>query len=783
MGRSRRVTCLLLGTLLSSGVGVVRARETGAGSVAGRVTDATGAVLPGVAVEARPEGGGAPRTTGADASGDYRIEGLAAGAWEVSFHLPNFASAVRHEVTVRPGTETRLDTTLALRLTAQVMVSAPATFRDLSTVTSDSELLGIATSASTGVVTGPEIQERPVARPGDLAERVPGVIISQHSGEGKANQYYVRGFNIDHGTDLALSVAGMPVNLPTNGHGQGYADLNFVIPELVGSIQYKKGTYYAEEGDFSAAGAIHMNYLNVLDRPIARVEAGGYGYRRALFAASPRLGGASLLAAVELGRNDGPWVRPDDFRKINGVLRYSRGTAQSGLSLTALFYDARWDSTDQVPVRAIESGQIPRFGTIDPTDGGESHRHSLSAAWQRGSARALTRVEGFVSEYGMNLFSNFTYFLSDPENGDQFEQRDDRWLSGVKASRLWVLGGADRPTELTAGLQLRYDDISPVGLYLTRARARLATTREDVVRQGSASLYVQADTQWTSKVRAVVGMRGDLYHVDVDASDPANSGTQTATRPSPKLSLALGPWGRTELYANYGWGFHSNDARGATITRDPSTGEPAEPVDPLVRARGAELGVRTLAVPGFHGTAALWGLDIDSELLFVGDAGTTEPSRPSQRRGVELTAEYSPRPWLELDASYAYSRARFTDDDPAGDRIPGAIEGVFAAGVTVQALRRWSGSLRVRWFGERPLVEDDSVRSQSSTLFNADLAFHVRPGWSIQASVFNLFDAEVADVDYFYASRLPGEPFEGVDDIHTHPSAPRTFRIGLVASF
>ena len=264
---------------------------------------------------------------------------------------------------------------------------------------------------------------------------------------------------------------------------------------------------------------------------------------------------------------------------------------------------------------------------------------------------------------------------------------------------------------------------------------------------------------------------------------PPTPARETATRPSPKLSLALGPWGRTELYANYGWGFHSNDARGATITRDPSTGEPAEPVDPLVRARGAELGVRTLAVPGFHGTAALWGLDIDSELLFVGDAGTTEPSRPSQRRGVELTAEYSPRPWLELDASYAYSRARFTDDDPAGDRIPGAIEGVFAAGVTVQALRRWSGSLRVRWFGERPLVEDDSVRSESSTLFNADLAFHVRPGWSIQASVFNLFDAEVADVDYFYASRLPGEPFEGVDDIHTHPSAPRTFRIGLVASF
>ena len=783
MTGSRRWTCLLLGTVLTSGAGLVRAQETGTGAVAGRVTDATGAVLPGVAVEARPEGGGASRSARTDGSGDYRIEGLAAGAWELSLHLPNFASAVLHDVAVRPGAQTRLDATLALRLTAQVLVSAPATFRDLSTVTSESELFGVATSASTGVVAGSEIQDRPLARPGDLAERVPGVVISQHSGEGKANQYYVRGFNIDHGTDLALAVAGMPVNLPTNGHGQGYADLNFVIPELVGSIQYKKGTYFAEEGDFSAAGAIHMNYLNVLDRPIAKVEAGGYGYRRALFALSPRLGGGNLLAAVELERNDGPWVLSDDFRKTNGVLRYSRGTAQSGFSLTAMLYDAHWDSTDQVPVRAIESGQISRFGFIDPTDGGRSHRHSLSAAWQRGTARSLTRVEGFASEYGLDLFSNFTYFLSDPGNGDQFEQRDDRWLTGLRASRLWVLGGPNRPTELTGGLQLRYDDISPVGLYLTKARARLSTTREDVVRQGSASLYVQADTQWTSKVRSVVGMRGDLYHVDVDSSDPANSGTETASRPSPKVSLALGPWARTELYANYGWGFHSNDARGATITRDPSTGEPAERVDPLVRARGAEVGARTLAVPGLHVTAALWGLDIDSELLFVGDAGTTEPSRPSQRRGVELTADASPRPWLKLDVSYATSRARFTDDDSAGDRIPGAIEGVFAGGVTVHELHRWSGSLRVRWFGERPLVEDDSVRSESSTLVSADLAFQVRPGWSIQASVFNLFDAEVADIDYFYASRLPGEPLEGIDDIHTHPSAPRTFRLSLVASF
>jgi hypothetical protein len=713
----------------------------------------------------------------------YRLESLPEGRWEVSFHLPNFASAVSHDVSVGAGGGTDLDATLKLRVDAQVVVTAPATFRDISTVGDDVELVGVASAATSGVVAGSELADRPVARPSDLAERVPGVIASQHSGEGKANQYYVRGFNIDHGTDLALSVAGMPVNLPTNGHGQGYADLNFVVPEVVAGIQYKKGTYYAEEGDFSAAGAIHMNYLTVLDRPIAKVEVGGYGYRRALLALSPRLGGGHLLAALEVGTNDGPWVRPDDFRKVNGVLRYSRGTAQSGFSLTAMAYDARWSSTDQVPVRAIESGAIPRFGYVDPTDGGESHRHSLLAAWQRGGARALTRVEAFVSEYGMRLFSNFTYFLADPEGGDQFEQRDDRWIAGLRASRMWSLGAPDHRTEVTAGTQLRYDDVAPVGLYRTRARERVGTTREDAVRQASGALYARADTRWTGRVRTVLGLRGDLYRFDVDSSDPANSGTETAARLSPKLTLALGPWGRTEVYASYGWGFHSNDARGATITRDPATGEPAEPVDLLVRAQGAELGVRTLALPGLHATAALWGLDLDSELLFVGDAGTTEPSRPSRRRGVELTADYSPLPWLHLDASWARSFARFTDDDPAGDRIPGAIEGVFAAGAAVHDLGRFSGSLRVRWFGPRPLVEDDSVRSRASTLVSGDVSFRLRPGWAVQASVFNLLDAEVADIDYYYASRLPGEPLEGVADVHTHPSAPRTFRVGLVASF
>ena len=774
---------LLLGALLASSPALGHGEEAGAGSLVGTVRDPTGAALPGVSVEARPTTGGPPRSTATAGDGSYRLDGLSAGSWDVSFRLLNFASTSTHAVAVGGRAPTRLDVTLRPRLSAEVLVLARATFRELSAAASEAELLDIASAASSGVVTASEIQDRPVARPGDLAERVPGVIISQHSGEGKANQYYVRGFNIDHGTDLSLSVAGLPVNLPTNAHGQGYADLNFVIPELVGGIQFEKGTYRAEQGDFSAAGAIRMNYLDLLERPIAKAEAGGYGFRRLLFAASPAVGDGHLLAAFELETNDGPWLRPDAFRKLNGVLRCSRGTAQSGISLTGLFYDARWSSTDQVPQRAINAGLISRFGNLDPSDGGRSHRYSLIGAWQRGEARSLSRVEAFVSEYGLDLFSNFTYFLDDPVNGDQFEQRDERWTSGLRASRLWLLGGTSHPTELTLGTQLRFDDVVPVGLYHTKARVRLATVREDDVRQASAGVYVQADTLWANKLRTVIGMRGDVYGFDVDSSDPRNSGTTHATRPSPKLSLVLGPWARSELYASYGWGFHSNDARGATITRDPSTGEPAPRVDPLVRAKGAELGVRTLAAPGLHATAALWGLDLDSELVFAGDAGTTEASRPSRRRGVELTADWAARRWLKLDASYAWSSARFTDRDPAGNRIPGAIEGVAAVGGTLHELDRWSASLRLRWFGPRPLIEDGSVRSRGSTLVSTDVSYALKPGWSIQASVFNLLDAKASDVDYFYRSRLPGEPLEGVDDVHTHPSAPRTLHVGVTASF
>jgi hypothetical protein len=729
------------------------------------------------------ESTGTPLVARTGSDGRYVVDSVPGGSYSVRFSLPSFVTMLRRNVTVTAGSRTIQDATLYVGATASVVVSGRTTFRNLSTVTERDELVGVAETASSGVVTPAELIERARRRPAEALEAVPGLVVSQHSGEGKANQYYLRGFNIDHGTDLAISVAGMPINLPTHGHGQGYADMNFLIPELVSGIQYQKGTYAADTGDFSAAGSVRVNYLNVLDNPMVRVEGGGYGYGRVLAAASPKVGNGQLLVAAEAMGNDGPWERPDEMRRWNGLVRYSQGSAASGLSVTGLFYSADWNSSDQIPKRAVDDGSLDRFGYVDRTSGGDTHRFGGIVEWQRTTATGATHVEGYGFDYGLDLFSNFTYFLDDPENGDQFEQFDDRFVFGGRASHGWSTSLFGRRSVVVVGGEMRRDDIGTVGLYRTTARSRLSTVREDTVGQTSGGAYAELQTQWSSVVRTTIGVRGDLYNWNVDADDPPNSGTESEGIVNPKFRIAFGPWRRTELYASAGGGFHSNDGRGATIRRDPVSGDAVDPVDPLVRARGAEVGLRTLALPRLHTTFAVWGLWLDSELLFIGDAGTTEASRPSRRVGLEWDADYRATPWLSLDGSVAYSRARFTDGGPEGDHIPGAIEGVASAGMRITPPGRWSGSLRWRYFGARPLIEDSSVRSPSSNLFNAEAGFQLSRIWRVKVDLLNLFDSKSSDVDYFYTSRLKGEPLGGVDGVHFHPVEPFTFRVALLASF
>lgn len=670
----------------------------------------------------------------------------------------------------------------AARTLSSAGTQSPTPLREIVVTERADSLVGTANSASQGVVGARQLRMRPLLRPGELLETVPGVIITQHSGAGKANQFFLRGFNLDHGTDFATSIDGVPVNLPSHGHGQGYTDLNFLIPELVRTLEFRKGPYFADTGDFSSAGAGNFRYFNTLPEGIARVEGGEHDYWRGLFAASPRWGGGTLLYAVELFHNDGPWTREENFRKANLVLRYARGDDARGWSATAMAYRGKWDATDQIPQRAVNGGIIGRFDSLDTTTGGESQRYALSFEWRASGERSASKFLLYGFYYDLDLFSNFTYFLDDPINGDQFEQLDKRWVFGAQASHSWEGALARREMVNTVGAQARGDIVNN-GLFTTAARQRLGTARKDFLDQMSLALYWENRVAWTEKFRTVAGARGDLFHCDVRSNNAANSGDATDAIVSPKVSLIFGPWAQTEFYINGGLGFHSNDARGVTTTIDPGSGLPVSKADPLVRTHGAEFGVRTTAIPNLHSSVAFWALWMESELVFVGDAGTTEPSRPSRRYGIEWANYFTPTKWLTIDADVSVSRARFRDFDPAGNRIPGAMESVVAAGVSVHDLGGFFGSVRVRHFGARPLIEDNSVRSSSTTLVNLRVGWQFNKHCQFAVELLNAFNATANDIDYFYTSRLPGEPPAGVDDVHFHPAEPRMVRAAFTVRF
>jgi hypothetical protein len=752
-----------------------------AGELHGRITDETGGALPGAAIEVSIESGGV-QTAYSDATGEYAIRSLPRGRHRLRASLMNFAE-VHRDVVIGRGVA-RADIVLRPTLASYVVVTAPRTFRNLAEVARPEEnLLGLADSATMGAATARQIEARPAMRAAEVLEAVPGLMVTQHSGEGKAAQYYLRGFNLDHGTDFATTVAGTPVNMPTHAHGHGYSDLSFLIPELVGGVQYRKGPYFADQGDFSAAGAATITYVSRLDRPILQTSGGELGWRRALYASSLPLRDGHLLLAGELTHHDGPWTRPDDYERVNGVLRYTAGNSQNGMALTFAGYRGRWHSTDQVPRRALAGGLVDRYGGLDPTDGGSTHRYSVAVEAQRGSARSWTHGNAFALGYGVGLFSNFTYYLDDPEHGDQFEQRDARTVAGGRVVHRRLTSWFGREVETAFGTDIRHDAIGTLGLYRTTARVRRELVREDSVGQTSWGMFVQNETRWTGLLRTVTGLRVDLFHFGVASSEPASSGTEAAAILSPKASLIAGPWASTELYVNAGRGFHSNDARGTTIRIDPASSEPADRVSPLVAANGAEIGVRTIAIPRTQLTFAAWTLALDSELVFVGDAGTTDAGPASRRTGVELSVYTALMPRVHLDADLALSRARFTADGSGGVHVPGAAGIVGSAALSIVDWGRVSAGVRWRYLGARPLAEDGSVRSKPTSTVNTQLSYALTSKLRFRMDVFNALNARASDIDYFYVSRLPGEPMEGVADIHTHPIAPRAVRLALTVGF
>ena len=480
--------------------------------------------------------------------------------------------------------------------------------------------------------------------------------------------------------------------------------------------------------------------------------------------------------------NDGPFTKGDNYRKINGVLRYSRGTDGSGFNVTAMGYNASYNATDQIPKRAVDAGTLNRFSSIDPTDGGKVHRYSLSAAWHQSTENTATRVNAYIINNRLRIYSNFTYFLDDPVNGDQFAQPDNRTDMTLNASHAWKGSLFGRPSETTVGIQIQRDAIRN-GLLSTKARHEISETRRDRIKETSVGAYVENTTNWAEKFRTVVGLREDYYKFNVHSSLGANSGKTHASLASPKLSLIFGPWAKTEFYLNAGAGFHSNDARGTVIAVDPKSGDPADRVPGLVRAKGAEVGFRTEIIPRLQSTLSVYGLDFASELTFQGDAGTTSAGRPSRRVGIEFSNYYKPTGWLTIDADLAYARARFRDLDPVGRRIPGAVEGVASLAAAVDNLGPYFGALQFRYFGPRPLIEDNSVRSKSTKTLNGRLGYKIRSEVAVELEAFNLLNSKSSAIDYYYQSRLPNEGPDGENDIHFHPIESRSARVTLNARF
>lgn len=646
------------------------------------------------------------------------------------------------------------------------------------------DLIGVAVSASEGRVGAADLRPRPITREGELLESVPGVIVTQHSGEGKANQYFVRGFNLDHGTDFQTRIEGMPLNMPTHGHGQGYTDLNFLIPELVEYLDYRLGVYHAELGDFGSAGGAEFHLLRHLDHPFASVGTGANGLARFAAGRSTPVGGGELLLGGEAKAYNGPWKRPEDIRKFSGIASYGVDHGASRFSLLAMAYRNRWNSNDQIPLRAVTSGLISEFGQIDSTDGGNAQRYSLSGAWRHAGNSSVQDVQLFGIYSDLSLYSDFTYFLDNPVQGDQFNQPDRRYILGGNAKHTQQLQALGVSHLFKVGVQTRADIINGLGLYRTIARTRYATVRQDRVRETGTGVFLEAESRWTSWFRSVLGIRGDGYTFNVKSDRPENSGQRRAGIMSPKASLVFSPSVETELYLSGGFGFHSNDARGTTITVDPTSGDHADRVDPLVRSRGAEIGLRATPTQGLRSTISLWSLSLNSELLFTGDAGATQPSAASRRHGVTFANFYRPIPELSLDADLSFSDARFHGVASDQTHIPGALENVIAGGISWNPSRRGPfGAARLRHFGSYPLIEDNSVRARASTLVNADLGYQILSGTRIQASVLNALNGRAEDIQYYYASRLPGDPQAGVDGVHFHPVEPRQLRVSLEWKF
>jgi outer membrane cobalamin receptor len=695
----------------------------------------------------------------------------------------------------------------ALAETAPAAGQGNKTVQEVVVTASRVNLLGRAETASQGSVTQKEVELRPIARIGQLYETIPGLVVTIHSGEGKANQYLLRGFNLDHGTDFASFVDGMPVNRPTNAHGQGYSDQNFLIPQIVGGIDYTKGPYYAAIGDAGAVGSAHVRLIDELPTQIS----GSYG----TFGDEEVFAGGThhfdqdnrIWGALDVGHTDGPWTPPEDFRKVQAVARYSHGSDAQGFSVTGMFYDSLGRLMTDQPLRAVQSGLIDRYGTLDPSDMSKSRRFSLSGDYGATGEDWKLALSGYAIHSTMTLWNNFTHYLDDPVNGDQEAQDETRTTLGGQGTYTRAIRIGPIPTDTTLGLQVRYDDVfvdhkhtlnripldycmveQPSGPALPVPAVNF-NCNADKVQLLDVAPYFENTTRWTPWLRSIFGVREEYYWTTDRSQVTSFSGAAHQFLFQPKGSIALGPFYKTELYLSAGRGFHSDDVRGVFGTV-PLAGFPgnAGQTPLLASTTGEEVGLRTNIVPHLAVQVAVFREDFRSELRYNADAGEDEASAPSRREGVEISGQYRPFPWLELNTDLAFSKARYQ-----GDLAPFGLNGPYIAnapsfigsfGVLVDNLGPWFGGLQWRRLGAYPISDGDAQPTDKGySEVNLDVGYKVTPKLKLQVSIFNLLNSKANAAAFYYAARLPGEPADGVNDYQVHPLEPISARFTITKTF
>ncbi len=689
------------------------------------------------------------------------------------------------------------------------------------------DLLGRAITASQGTVTKAEVELRPIFRIGQLYETVPGLVVTVHSGESKANQYELRGFDVDHGTDFASFVDGMPVNQGTNMHGQGYSDQSFLAPQTVAGLDYTKGPYFAANGDFSAVGSAHVRLVDVLPAQIS-ASAGTLGDDDVF------VGGTHVIddddrvwAAAQYSHVDGPWDPPSGYNKGNVAVRFSHGTADDGFSLTAMYdLSAGRLETDQ-PLRAIQAGLIGRFGTLDPTDRGRTKRYSLSGHYGAEGEHWSFAANAYGIHSEETLINDFTHFLDDAVNGDQEQQDENRDVIGGDAALTLHFNFGAIQTDTTFGLQERHDDVL-VGRRHTRQDVTLdycevegpfppgvapppppadappsdgnATPvpavggfcNLDQAHLNDLAGYIENTTRWTTWLRTVVGLREEDFAASDHSLTTGFRGSASQTLFQPKGSLVLGPWLQTELYLSAGRGFHSDDVRGVFGTV-PIEGIPtlAGKTPLLAPTTGEEVGVRSNIIPKLQVQVAVFQEDFSSELAFDEDQGQDQATAPSRRQGVEVSAEYRPFQWVEFNTDLSFAKARYTASAAQlanfgldGPFITEAPSFIGSFGVLVDNLGPWFGGLQWRAIGAYPISDGDQFpQDKGYSEVNVEAGYKVSSKLKLELSIFNLFNTKADAAAFFYASRLPGEPAAGVTGFQVHPLEPISARFAATATF